>query len=72
MVNVGSVDRAIRFILGAVLLLAPFLATEAFAGIDAWRYLIATVGAVLLGTAIFRVCPAYMIFGIRTCSVRPA
>lgn len=68
MVNVGSADRIIRFILGAVLLLAPFLASAAFAPLGDWRYAVAAVGAVLLGTAAFRFCPAYMLFGIRTCS----
>ncbi|MGG5886462.1 YgaP family membrane protein [Falsiroseomonas sp. HC035] len=68
MVNIGSVDRAARFVLGAVLLASPFLLTEMFAPLGAWRFLVAAVGLVLLGTAIFRICPAYMLFGIRTCA----
>ena len=27
------------------------------------------VGAVLISTALFRICPAYMLFGIRTCEI---
>jgi hypothetical protein len=68
MVNVGSVDRVLRFILGAVLLVAPFLAPAAFAPLGEWRYAVVAVGVVLLGTAVFRFCPAYMLFGIRTCA----
>ena len=69
MVNVGTIDRAVRFVLGIVLLAAPFLLAEMFAPLGAWRFLVAAVGIVLLGTAIFRVCPAYMLFGIRTCAI---
>ena len=68
MVNVGSVDRILRFILGAVLLVAPFLAPATFAPLGEWRYAVAAAGAVLLGTAALRICPAYMLFGIRTCA----
>ena len=71
MVNVGLIDRALRFVLGAVLLAAPFLPPLAgyFAGIGAWKYAVAGAGVVMLGTAIFRFCPAYTLFGIRTCSI---
>jgi hypothetical protein len=68
MVNVGSVDRILRFILGAALLVAPFLAPASFASFGAWRYAVAAAGAVLLATAVLRICPAYMLFGIRTCA----
>ncbi|MBU8540682.1 YgaP family membrane protein [Falsiroseomonas tokyonensis] len=68
--NVGSVDRAIRLILGLVLLLSPFLAAGSFAGLGAWRYAIAAVGLVLIATAAFRFCPAYRLLGIQTCARR--
>lgn len=69
MANVGSLDRTLRFILGAILLAAPFLPPLAgvFAGIGAWKFAVAAVGVVLLGTALFRFCPAYTLLGIRTC-----
>ena len=66
MVNVGSVDRILRFVLGAALLVAPFLLPAIFAPLGAWRYVVIAAGAVLLATAIFRFCPAYLLFGIRT------
>ena len=72
MVNVGSIDRALRLVLGAVLLAAPFLPPMAgyFAEIGAWKYAVAGAGVAMLGTAIFRFCPAYMLFGIRTCELK--
>jgi Protein of unknown function (DUF2892) len=72
MVNVGSVDRALRFLLGLALLAAPFLPPLAdyFAGIGAWKYAVAAAGVMMLGTAIFRFCPAYTLLGIRTCELK--
>ena len=72
MINVGSVDRVLRFVLGAVLLAAPFLPPLAgyFAEIGAWKYAVAGAGIAILGTAIFRFCPAYTLFGIRTCELK--
>ena len=69
MANVGSLDRTLRFILGAVLLAAPFLPPFAafFAVWGAWKFALAGVGVVMLGTAVFRFCPAYTLLGIRTC-----
>lgn len=68
MVNVGSFDRILRFILGAVLFVAPFVAPVTFAPLGEWRYAVIAAGAVLLATAALRICPAYMLLGIRTCS----
>jgi hypothetical protein len=72
MINVGSIDRVLRFVLGAVLLAAPFLPPLAgyFAEIGAWKYAVAGAGIAMLGTAIFRFCPAYTLFGIRTCELK--
>jgi len=72
MINVGSIDRVLRFVLGAVLLAAPFLSPLAgyFAEIGAWKYALAGAGVAMLGTAIFRFCPAYTLFGIRTCELK--
>ncbi len=69
MANVGSVDRMLRFVLGAVLLASPFVSPFAafFAAWGAWKFAVAVVGLILLGTALFRFCPAYSLFGLRTC-----
>ena len=71
MANVGSFDRTFRFIVGAILLAAPFLPPLAgfFAAWGAWKFAVAAVGIVMLGTAAFRFCPAYTLLGIRTCPI---
>ncbi len=71
MVNVGFLDRAARFILGSVLLVTPFMPQLAgfFPPWGNWAYVCALAGAILLGTAIFGLCPAYALFGIRTCAL---
>jgi len=68
MVNVGSVDRTFRFIIGAVLILAPLFMPAVFGAWGAWRFVAVAVGVVLVATALFRICPAYLLFGIRTCA----
>ena len=70
MVNVGTLDRIIRFGLGAVLLLATI--AGAADGLGAWTWALAAAGIVLLGTAALRTCPAYRLFGIRTCAATKA
>lgn len=69
MVNVGSLDRAVRIVLGLVLLAAPFVspAADALTGWGAWRFAVPVAGLIFLGTAAFRVCPLYRLVGIRTC-----
>lgn len=67
MANVGSLDRILRFLVGIVLVALP-LVTTAFDGWGAWRFLSLAAGIVMLGTALFRFCPAYRLLGIRTCA----
>lgn len=72
MVNIGSIDRTFRFVLGIVLLAAPILLPLAghLEEAGAWKYAIAGGGLVMLSTATFRFCPAYTLFGIRTCTLK--
>jgi Protein of unknown function (DUF2892) len=58
--NVGSIDRAVRVILGLALLSAVFL----LEGPVRW---VGLIGLVLLLTAAFGVCPLYTVLGIKTC-----
>ncbi len=71
MVNVGSLDRSLRFGAGIILLVAPFVPQLAslFAGLGDWKYAVSAAGVVLIGTAALRFCPAYTLLGVRTCSV---
>ena len=57
--NVGSVDRAVRIVVGLVLLSLIVL----LEGNARWWGLI---GVPLVLTGLFRWCPAYMPFGIKT------
>jgi hypothetical protein len=69
MVNVGSFDRTLRFLVGAVLLAAAFVPPLAgwVAPLGAWKYALTACGVVMLLTATVRICPAYTLFGINTC-----
>lgn len=57
--NVGTVDRVIRICAGVAL-----IATTASGYIGAWGW----IGVMPLATGVFRVCPAYLPFGLSTCS----
>ena len=59
MSNLGNLDRIIRFILGAVLVGAPFLTGWPIwsEGLAFWGALI--VGVVLIATSVLSFCPIY-------------
>ena len=59
--NVGTVDRVIRIAAGVALIAASVLGY-----IGAWGW----IGLVLLVTGLVRVCPAYLPFGLNTCSLQ--
>jgi hypothetical protein len=59
-VNVGTVDRLLRIIAGIVL-----IALAAMGTIGAWGY----IGVVLVLTGLVRICPAYALLGMNTCSL---
>ena len=58
MSNVGTVDRVIRVILGVVLLALVFVGPQ-----TAWGW----IGVIPLVTGLLGFCPAYKLFGLRTC-----
>jgi hypothetical protein len=60
--NESSVDRIVRGILGAVLLLLAFLAVPA----GALQIVLIVIGGVLLVTGIIGFCPLYRILGLST------
>lgn len=59
--NVGSIDRAVRILAGLGLIAAALLGV-----IGAWGWL----GLIPLATGVFRFCPAYLPFGLRTCKMK--
>jgi Protein of unknown function (DUF2892) len=62
--NVGGVDRVIRAVVGAGLI---YYAMSNLPGAQDWMVPAGMVGFILLLTAIFARCPAYMMFGMNTC-----
>jgi len=62
-VNVGKLDRTVRIVAGVALIGLAVAGT-----IGAWGY----IGVVPLLTGLFRVCPAYSIFGFNTCETGSA
>jgi Protein of unknown function (DUF2892) len=58
--NVGTVDRVVRVVAGVALIGLTLSGT-----IGVWGW----IGVVPLATAAMGYCPAYSIFGIRTCAL---
>lgn len=61
--NVGTIDRILRIVIGLVL-----IGLAATGGIGAWGW----IGLLPLLTGIVRICPAYSILGVKTCSTPKA
>jgi hypothetical protein len=61
--NVGTIDRVLRIILGLALIAAAlgYLGPQ-YTTVWGW------IGVIPLVTAFIGWCPAYSVFGIRTCS----
>jgi uncharacterized membrane protein HdeD (DUF308 family) len=64
--NVGTTDRAIRIVLG-IILIALGLSHIVTGGLAIAAYV---VGAIALVTGVFRYCPAWSVFGINTCPLK--
>jgi len=60
-VNVGNVDRALRIIVGLVLLSLVFVGPKTMWGL---------IGIIPIITGLTRRCPVYSPFGISTCRKR--
>ena len=65
--NMGGTDRIIRAVVGAGLI---YYAMSNLPGADSWMVPAGVVGFILILTAIFARCPAYMPFGISTCKAK--
>lgn len=57
--NEGTLDRAVRIVLGCALLALVFVGPHTWFGL---------IGLVPLLTGIFGFCPLYRVIGVRTCS----
>ena len=60
--NVGSIDRVLRIVAGIALLAFAIVGPET--GYNMFGY----IGVVPLLTALMGWCPAYALFGMKTCS----
>lgn len=56
--NMGTMDRAIRAVVGIILIALVFVGPQ-----TAWGW----IGLIPLATAAIGVCPAYMPLGMNTC-----
>ena len=56
--NVGSIDRVARIIVGVILIALVFFGPQ-----TPWGW----IGVIPLLTAVIGWCPAYTVFGFRTC-----
>ena len=63
--NVGSLDRALRIIVGLALILVWFLLPE-----QGLRILFLILGIAALATGLLRTCPLYSLLGINTCPLK--
>ncbi len=60
--NIGTIDRALRIVAGLALIVLAVMGT-----VGAWGW----IGVALVATGLVRVCPAYLPFGLSTCSTKP-
>ncbi|QRZ14383.1 DUF2892 domain-containing protein (plasmid) [Paracoccus methylovorus] len=61
-INIGSTERALRLILGVVLVLLPFLTALSML----WTWVSVIAGLVLVVTGVVRFCPLWAMLGICT------
>jgi hypothetical protein len=61
-INEGTLDRALRIVIGLALVFLTFLGPK-----SAWGYL----GIIPLVTGLMGFCPMYRVLGITTCPMRP-
>ena len=59
--NVGGVDRALRAVVGLILIALVFVGPQ-----TPWGW----IGLIPLLTAVVGFCPAYTLLGVKTCAVK--
>lgn len=65
--NIGTIDRALRVLIGLGLLVLAFGGFVPALSAGAPKWIAVAAGLVMLATAGMRFCLLYRIFGIRTC-----
>ena len=58
-VNIGTIDRVLRLVIGVVLIALVFVGPQ-----TPWGWL----GLIPLATTAFRFCPLYSLLGMNTCA----
>jgi len=66
--NVGTIDRVLRLVVGAAVIAFGYMGGLA----SPWNIVAIGVGSVFVVTALIKFCPAYVIFGINSCSSKSA
>jgi Inner membrane protein YgaP-like, transmembrane domain len=66
--NVGTIDRLARTVIGLVLIAYAIPIGFPSTG---WNW-VGWIGVIPLLTAVVGICPAYSVFGLSTCSAKPA
>ncbi len=64
--NVGSMDRLLRLVIGAALIMAPLIGFMGLGANAVIAYGMIAVGGILVLTSIFGTCPIYSLLGIKT------
>ncbi len=63
MKNVGTVDKAVRIVIGLVLIALVFVGPQ-----TPWGW----IGVILVATGLIGFCPLYRLVGINTCPTKNA
>jgi len=64
--NVGRIDRFLRLLIGAALIVAPLIGFMGLGANATVVYAMIAIGGILMLTALFGVCPIYRLLGIGT------
>lgn len=67
--NVGRVDRIVRLVVGALLIILPFVFASPLWENPIARWGAPLIGLVLVVTALVRFCPLYRLVGASTCGI---
>lgn len=62
--NIGTIDRVLRIVLGAALILGYFLNPDSA---YSWAY---WLGIIPLATGLVKTCPIYLALGLSTCPAK--